>query len=66
MSHKFVKSFRMKNKIDEQAYRLTLFNIYRIYNIFYVSLLKSYLHRADNAKAKAIMQASKLIDDTKQ
>ena len=29
LSHKFVESFRMKNKIDEQTYRLTLFNIYR-------------------------------------
>ena len=46
-------------------YRLTLSNIYRIHNIFYVSFLKSYLHRADDAKTKAIMQASKLIDDTK-
>ena len=66
MSHKFVESFRMKNKIDEQAYRFTLFNIYRIYNTFHVSLLKSYLHRADDAKTKAMMQVSKLIDDTKQ
>ena len=56
----------MKNKIDEQAYRLTLLNIYRIYNTFHVSFLKSYLHRADDLKAEAIMQASKLIDDTKQ
>ena len=64
--HKFVKSFRMKNKINEQAYRLTLLNIYRIYNTFYVSFLKSYLHRADNLKVEAIMQALKLINDTEQ
>ena len=66
LSHKFVKSFRMKNKIDEQAYRLILFNIYRIHNTFHVSFLKLYLHRAGDAKTKAIMQASKFIDDTKQ
>ena len=66
LSHKFVESFQIKNKIDEQTYRLTLFNIYRIYNTFYVSLLKSYLHRVDDAKTKTIMQASKFIDDTKQ
>ena len=47
-------------------YRLTLFNIYRIYNTFHVSLLKSYLHRVDDAKTKAMMQISKFIDDTKQ
>ena len=56
----------MKDKINEQAYRLTLLNIYRIYNTFHVLLLKSYLHRADDLKAKIIMQILKLIDDTKQ
>ncbi len=45
MSHKYVKSFRIKNKSETQTYRLTLLNIYWIYNTFYVSLLKSYLHR---------------------
>ena len=56
----------MKIKINEQTYRLTLSNIYRIYNIFHVLFLKLYLHREDDLKAKVIMQASKLIDDTKQ
>ena len=46
--HKLVDLFRTKNKIDEQTYRLTLSNIYRIHNIFHVSLLKSYLYRVDN------------------
>ena len=55
LSHKFIESFRMKNKIDEQMYCFTLFNIYRIHNIFYVSFLKSYLHRADNAKTKTMI-----------
>ena len=66
LSHKFVESFRMKNKIDEQTYRFTLFNIYRIHNTFYVSFLKSYLHRVGDAKTKTMMQISKFIDDTKQ
>ena len=56
----------MKNKINEQTYRLMLSNIYRIHNTFHVLLLKSYLHRADDLKAEAIMQVSKLIDDTEQ
>ena len=55
LSHKFVDSFRMKNKIDEQTYRLTLSNIYRIHNIFHVSLLKSYLHRVDDSETKIMM-----------
>ena len=61
-----MKSFQMKNKINEQAYRLTLLNIYHIYNSFHVLLLKSYLHRADDLKAEVMMQVSKLIDDIKQ
>ena len=49
---RFMKSFQIKNKIKEQVYRLTLLNIYCIYNTFYVLLLKSYLHRADDLKAE--------------
>jgi len=48
MSHKYVESFRIKNKSKTQTYRLILLNIYRIYNTFYVLLLKSYLHRIDD------------------
>ncbi len=48
MSHKYVESFRIKNKSKTQVYRLILLNIYRIYNTFYVLLLKLYLHRVDN------------------
>ena len=66
LSHIFVKLFRMKNKIEEQMYCFTLFNIYRIHNTFYVSFLKLYLHRVNNAKTKIMMQVSKFIDDTKQ
>ena len=66
LSHRFVDSFRMKNEIDEQAYRLTLSNIYRIHNIFYISFLKSYLHRVSDSKTKIMMQISKLINNTEQ
>jgi len=52
MSHKYVESFRIKNKIKTQIYRLTLLNIYRIYNTFYVSLLKLYLHRVNDKQTK--------------
>ena len=61
-----MKLFRIKNKINEQAYRLTLNNIYRIHNTFHVLFLKSYLYRADDSKTEAIMQVSKLINNIKQ
>ena len=66
MSHKYVKFFKIKNKIDAQTYRLTLFNIYRIHNIFHVSLLKNYHHKESDKHAKQLMQISKLINDEKQ
>jgi len=45
MSHKYVESFRIKNKSETQIYRLILLNIYRFHNTFYVLLLELYLHR---------------------
>ena len=53
--YKFINSFPMENKIEKQTYRPTLLNTYRIYNIFYVSFLKSYLHRVDNGATKVMM-----------
>ena len=66
LSHRFIDLFRIKNKINEQTYRLTLSNIYRIHNIFHMLFLKSYLHRVDDSKTKVIMQVSKLINDIEQ
>ena len=64
--HKFIDSFRMKNKIDEQTYRLTLSNIYRIHNIIHMSFLKSYLHRVDDSKRKIMIRISKFINNIEQ
>ena len=64
--HRFINLFRMKNKNDKQAYRLTLSNIYCIHNIFHMSFLKLYLHRAKDQKTKVMMQVSKLIDNIEQ
>jgi len=50
--HKYIELFRIKNKIETQTYRLILFNIYRIYNTFYILLLKLYLYRANNKQTK--------------
>ena len=44
ISHKFVKFFKIENKIDAQIYRFILFTIYRIHNIFHVFLLKKYYY----------------------
>ena len=63
LTHKFIESFRVENKIEAQTYRLTLLFIYRIHNIFHVSLLKFYHHRVDVTKAYEFMQVSKLIND---
>ncbi len=61
--HKYIELFRIKNKIKTQIYWLILFNIYRIYNTFYILLLKLYLHCVGNKQAKQILQASKLINN---
>ena len=66
MSHKFVKFFCIKNKIDAQTYRLILFNIYRIHNFFHISLLKNYYYKKNDKHAKQFMQISKFIDNEKQ
>jgi len=50
--HKYIELFRIKNKIETQTYCFILFNIYRIYNTFYVLLLELYLHRVDNKQIK--------------
>jgi len=40
MSHKYVESFRIKNKSKTQTYRLILLNIYWIHNTFYFFTLE--------------------------
>ncbi len=64
--YKYVKLFRIKNKIKTQAYRLILLNIYRIYNTFYILLLKLYLYCVNNKQTKQILQVSKLINNKVQ
>ncbi len=46
--HKYVKLFKIKNKIKTQTYCFILFNIYQIYNTFYILFLKLYLHCVNN------------------
>ena len=60
---KFAKSFRIENKVEKQTYRLTLSFTYRIHNIFYVFLLKSYHYRADDKNAYEFMQVLNLMNN---
>ena len=53
--YKFINFFRIVNKIEAQAYRLLLSIIYRIYNIFYISLLKSYYNRDCDDASKSFI-----------
>ena len=53
--HKFINFFRIVNKIKTQIYRLFLSIIYRIYNIFYIFLLKSYHNRDCNDASKSFI-----------
>jgi len=61
--HKYIKLFKIKNKIETQVYCFILFNIYRIYNTFYILFLKLYLYCVDNEQAKQILQTLKLINN---
>jgi hypothetical protein len=47
-SHKFIKSFRIVETMNKQAYRLILFSFYRIHDVFHVFYLKSYKRRKDD------------------
>ena len=66
MSFKFTKSFKIKNKIEKQIYRLMLSSTYQIHNIFHVFLLKLYHHKVDDKDAHKFMQVLNLINDDEQ
>ena len=61
--YKFINFFRVVDKMRTQIYRLLLLIIYRIYNIFYVFLLKSYHNRDCGDASKPFMQIFELIDN---
>ncbi len=46
--HKYYKSFKIKEFIEKQVYKLSLFHTFWIHNVFHVSLLKSYKKRFDD------------------
>jgi hypothetical protein len=48
LDHKYYKSFEIEEFIEKQVYKLRLFNMFRIHNVFHVFLLKSYKERFDN------------------
>ena len=56
IDHKQLRSFRILNKIDIQAYKLELFERYdAIHSIFHVSLLKFWHSRDENLKSQIIL-----------
>ena len=61
LSNKIIDLFIIRNIVDKQAYRLALSSIYRIYNVFYISLLELYRRRDNNTML--IYTAAKLIND---
>ena len=61
--HKFINLFWIVNKIKTQVYRLLLLIIYRIYNIFYIFLLKSYHNRDCDDASKSFIQIFEFIDN---
>jgi hypothetical protein len=58
LDHKYYESFEIEELIEKQAYKLRLFNTFRIHNVFHVSLLKSYKERFDDV----ITSSSIMID----
>ena len=53
--HKFMNFFRIVDKVKTQIYRLLLLIIYRIHNIFYIFLLKSYYNRDCDDASESFM-----------
>ena len=64
LSNKIINLFIIRNVVDKQAYRLALSLIYRIYNVFYMSLLELYRRRDNNTMLIYII--AKLIDDKEE
>ena len=64
LSNKAIDLFIIRNVVDKQAYRLALSLIYRIYNVFYILLLKLYRRRDNNTILVYIV--AKLIDDKEE
>ncbi len=48
LDHKYYKLFEIEKSIEKQAYKMRLFHMFRIYNMFHVFLLKLYRKRFDN------------------
>ena len=64
LSNKIMNLFIIRNVVDKQAYRLTLSLIYRIYNVFYILLLKLYRRKDNNIILTYII--TKLIDNEEE
>ncbi len=55
LDHKYYESFEIEKFIEKQAYKLRLSHTFRIYNVFHVSLLKSYKRRFDDVITSSLI-----------
>ena len=63
---KFIKSFKIENKIGKQMYQLTLSSTYQIHNVFHIFLLKLYYYKVDDKNVHEFMQVLNLINNDEQ
>jgi hypothetical protein len=59
LDHKYYKSFKIEEFIEKQIYKLRLSHTFRIHNVFYVSLLKSYKERFDDVITSSSIMINK-------
>jgi hypothetical protein len=66
LDHKYYELFEMQNLVKKQAFRFNLFHTFRIHNVFYVFLLKSFKKRFDEMITSfSIMINEKKHDEVK-
>ena len=60
LHYKYYDSFEIELSIKKQTYRLRLFKTFRsIYNVFYVSLLKSHRNDFEEQSSSVLMKQEK-------
>jgi hypothetical protein len=59
LDHKYYELFEIEELIEKQIYKLRLFNMFRIHNVFLVFLLKSYKKRFDDVIASFSIMINK-------
>ncbi len=63
LDHKYYESFKIEKFIEKQAYKLRLFQTFRIHNVFHVFLLKSYKKRFDDVETSSLIMINEKKHD---